>query len=162
MSKVTVTFRIGYQNGDLYEDLDEEVMAERIRQRDPSLFAAMLDPDGVLCIGDEEFGDALDYAVPKLCFELVLAALQGDAVFEYSFISCNAQAQFAIEGGSVVLTSQHFPTTRFARDELVRALFACGTRWLATLEKLGQPADTRWTLPAAEAAEAALKAAKLL
>lgn len=161
MSKVTVTVRVSLPTGGLLEELDEEAIAERIRQRDPSLFAAMLEPDGVLCIGDEEFGDALYYAVPKLCFELVLAALQ-DAVFEYSFISCNAQARFAIEGDSVVLTSQHFPTTRFARDELVCALFACGRRWLATLEQLGQPADTEWTLPAAAAAEAALKAARLL
>jgi hypothetical protein len=69
--------------------------------------------------------------------------------------------QVRADGDAAVLSGSDLPKTTFARRDLLRALYACGVRWIATIDQLGRTPQANHLRPFAEAAQAALAAAGL-
>jgi hypothetical protein len=163
MSRFTVDICIDlFVDGQL-EELDEATVAARIAAGDTATLRAVDGLDGRLRIGEAEVADELFAVVQHLCFNAVIALLRDGAVFDYSYFSSNASVQLRAEGDSLVLSGSEFevPETTFPRCELLRRLYACGERWITTVDGLGRSGDVNHLRPFAEAAQSALAAAGL-
>ena len=100
------------------------------------------DPDGLVTLpatrrGEPlQFGDNLTYLVTQLCFQSIPPLAAGEKAV-VDFFSSPAEVVLTPEGDSVVLSSSEFPETfAFPRAEFLRALFDCGTRYLAFLKQV--------------------------
>ena len=161
MSEVTVEVRVHLVvDGDLQE-LDEAAIAERIAAGDAAALREERALDGAIRIGGAEIADELFSAVQRLCFEGAAALLADGAVVEYRYFSSNENARLVADGDTVVVSGSDVPTSTFARTDLLRALYACGVRWLAVLDKIGRAPEANHLRPFAAAAQSALAAAGL-
>jgi hypothetical protein len=97
--------------------------------------------------------------VHLLCFDAVTALITDGAVFDYSYFSSNESARLAVDGDTVVLSGSDLPESTFPRRDLLRALCACGARWITTLDKLGRAHEADHLRPFATAAQSVLAAA---
>jgi hypothetical protein len=160
MSNVTVDVRVDLV-ADGVEELDEAAIAARLAGGDAASLREARALDGALRIGGAEIADELFSAVQRLCFEGAAALLADGAVVEYRYFSSNERARLAADGDTVVLSGSDVPESAFPRRELIRALYACGARWIATLDKLGRAPEANHLRPFAAAAQSALAAAGL-
>jgi hypothetical protein len=161
MSNVTVDIRIDLLVDGNIDELDEAAVAARIAAGDTALLREARALDGMLRIGDAEIFDELVPVVHLLCFDAIIALIIDGTVFDYSYFSSNEKAQLRAEGDTVVLSGSDVPETTFSRRDLLRALYACGARWIATLDKLGRAPEANHLRPFAAAAQSALAAAGL-
>lgn len=161
MSDVTVEIRVDLVLDRGIEELDEAAVAAQIAVGDTASLLESRALDGVLRIGDAEIGDELVPAVHLLCFDAVIALITDGAVFDYSYFSSNEHARLVADGDTVVLSGSDVPESRFSRRDLIRALYACGVRWLAVLDKIGRAPEANHLRPFAAAAQSALAAAGL-
>ena len=161
MSEVTVEVRVDLViDGDLQE-LDEAAVTARLADGDTASLHEARALDGAICIGGAEIVDELFSAVQRLCFEGAAALLADGAVVEYRYFSSSENARLAANGGTVVLSGSDVPESTFPRWDLIRALYACGVRWLAVLDKIGRAPEANYLRPFAAAAQSALAAAGL-
>jgi len=161
MSNVTVDIRVDLALDHGVEELDETDVAARIAAGDTTSLRDTRALDGRLRIGDAEIFDELVPVVHVLCFNAVIALITDGAVFDYSYFSSNESAQLRTDGDTVVLSGSDLPETTFPRRDLLRSLYACGARWIATLDQLGRAPEANHLRPFAAAASAALTAAGL-
>ncbi len=161
MSDVTVDIRVDLVLDRGVEELDEAAVAARIAAGDTTSLREARALDGMLRIGDAEIADELVPAVHLLCFDAVIALITDGAVFDYSYFSSNEHARLAADGDTAVLSGSDVPESTFPRWDLLRALYACGARWLAVLDKLGRAPEANHLRPFAAAAQSALAAAGL-
>lgn len=161
MTEVRVEVRVDLlADGDVQE-LDEAAIAARLADGDTAALRDARSLDGALRIGDAEIADELFSAVQRLCFEGAAALLADGAVVEYRYFSSNEHARLAADGDTVVLSGSDVPESTFLRRELIRALHACGARWLAVLDRIGRAPEASYLRPFAAAAQSALAAAGL-
>jgi hypothetical protein len=146
-------------DGDL-EELGEAAVAARIASGDIGPLRAVV-LDGMLRIGDAEIFDELDPVVQRLCFDAVIALITDGAVVDYGYFSSNENVRLVADGGTVVLSGSDVAESTFPRRDLIRALYACGVRWLAVLDQLGRAGEANHLRPFAAAAQSALTAAGL-
>jgi hypothetical protein len=161
MSEAPVEVRVDLvSDGDLQE-LDEAAIAAQLANGDTAALREARSLDGAIRIGGAEIADELFSAVQRLCFEGAAALLDDGAVVEYPYFSSNEHARLAADGDTVVLSGSDVPESTFPRRDLIRALYACGVRWLAVLDKLGRAPEANHLRPFAAAAQSALAAAGL-
>jgi hypothetical protein len=161
MSNVTVDIRVDLVLARGVEELDEAAVVAQIAAGDTALLRDARALDGVVRIGGAEIADELFSAVQRLCFEAAVALLADGAVVEYPYFSSNEHARLAADGDTVMVSGSDVPQSRFPRRDLIRALHACGVRWLATLDKMGRAPEAKHLRPFAAAAQSALAAAGL-
>ncbi|HMG57697.1 MAG TPA: hypothetical protein VK601_29555, partial [Kofleriaceae bacterium] len=109
---------------------------------------------GILRIGVAEIADDLSTAVQRLCFDAPAALVVDGAVFEY-------RARLVAAGDKATIALGDAPARIYSRPHLLRALVACGDRWLASLEALGRTADAARLRSSADSTRATLTAAGL-
>lgn len=161
MSDVTVEVRVDLViDGDLQE-LDEAAIAARLLDGDTAPVRDARALDGAIRIGGAEIVDELFSAVQRLCFEGAAALLADGAIVEYRYFSSNQNARLVANGESVVLSGSDVPESIFPRRDLIRALYACGARWIAVLDELGRAPEANHLRPFAAAARSSLAAAGL-
>jgi len=161
MSDVTVEVRVDLvSDGDLQE-LDEAAIAARLANGDTASLRAAHNLDGAIRIGGAEIVDELFSAVQRLCFEGAATLLSDRAVVEYRYFSSNENARLVANGETVVLSGSDVPESALPRLDLIRALYACGTRWISVLEKLGRVPEANHLRPFAAAARSSLATAGL-
>jgi hypothetical protein len=163
MSDVTVDVRVDLVADGGVEELDEAAVAARIEVGDADLLHQARALDGRLRIGDVEIFDELVPVVHRICFNAVIVLLADDAEvdYPYSYFSSNESAKLAADRDRVVISGSDIVSSAFPRQALIRALYSCGVRWLATLERLGRASEANHLRPFAAAAGAALAAAGL-
>jgi hypothetical protein len=161
MSHVTVDVRVDLVLDRGVEELDEAAVAARIAAGDTASLREARALDGMLRIGDVEIFDELVPVVHLLCFDAVVALVTDGAVFDYPYFSSNETAHLRADGDTAVLSGSDLPETTFSRRDLLRALYACGARWITTLEELGRTSEANHLRPFAAAAQSALAAAGL-
>jgi hypothetical protein len=161
MSEVTVEVRVDLLAAGGLEELDEAAVAARVASGDTAALRDARALDGAIRIGGIEIADELFSAVQRLCFQAAAALLVDGAVVEYPYFSSNEHARLAADGDTVVLSCSDVPESRFPRRDLIRALYACGVRWLAVLDKIGRAPEANHLRPFAAAAQSALAAAGL-
>jgi hypothetical protein len=161
MSDVTVDIRVDLVLDRGVEELDEAAVAARIAAGDTAALREARALDGMLRIGGGEIADELFSAVQRLCFEGAAALLADGAVVEYPYFSSNEHARLAADRDTVVLSGSDVPESTFPRRDLIRALYACGARWLAVLDRIGRAPEANHLRPFAAAAQSALAAAGL-
>ena len=161
MSNVTVDIRVDLVLDDGIHELDEADVAARITSGDTALLREARALDGRLRIGDAEIFDELVPVVHVLCFDAVIALLVDGATVEYRYFSSNENARLVANGEIVVLSGSDVPESIFPRRDLIRALYACGARWIAVLAELGRAPEANHLLPFAAAARSSLAAVGL-
>ena len=161
MSNVTVDIRVDLVLDRGVKELDEAAVVAQIAAGDTALLRDARALDGVIRIGGAEIADELFSAVQRLCFEGAVALLANGAVVEYPYFSSNEHARLVADGDTVVLSGSDVPESTFPRRDLIRALYACGTRWLAVLDKIGRAPEANHLRPFAATAHSALAAAGL-
>jgi hypothetical protein len=161
MSKVVVEVRVDLLVDDDLQELDEAALASRLAEGDTAGLREARALDGALRMGSSEIADELFSAVQRLCFEAAPALLTDGVVVEYRYFSSNESLRLVAADDSVVISGSDVPGSTFPRRELLVALYACGARWLATLDQLGRAAEANHLRPFAAAAHAALAAAGL-
>lgn len=162
MSKVAVAVRVDLLVDDDLQELDEAALADRLAKGDTLALREARALDGAIRIGEVEIVDELFSAVRRLCFDGAAALLVDGVVVEYSYFSSNENARLVAAGDNVVLSGGDVPESTFPRRELIGALYACGVRWLATLDQLGRVAEADHLRPFAAAAHSALATAGLV
>jgi hypothetical protein len=161
MSDVTVEVRVDLVvDGDLRE-LDEAAIAALLVDGDAAPVREARALDGAIRIGGAEIVDELFSAVQRLCFEGAAALLADGAIVEYRYFSSNENARLVANGETVVLSGSDVPESVFPRRDLIRALYACGARWIAVLDELGRAPEANHLRPFAAAARSSLAAAGL-
>lgn len=161
MSHVAVEVRVDLViDGDLQE-LDEAAIAAQLVDGDTAPVREVCALDGAIRIGSTELVDELFSAVQRLCFEGAAALLADGAIVEYRYFSSNENARLVANGETVVLSGSDVPESIFPRRNLIRALYACGARWIAVLDALGRAPEANHLRPFAAAAQSALAAAGL-
>jgi hypothetical protein len=143
------------------EELGEAAIAARIAAGDTAGLREARALDGAIRIGGGEVCDEPFSAVQRLCFEGAAALLADDAVFDYPYFSSNEHARLAADGDTVMVSGSDVPESRFSGRDLIRALHACGVRWLPALDKIGRAPEANHLRPFAAAAQSALAAAGL-
>ena len=161
MSELTVELRVDLVAGGDVHELDEADIAARIAAGDTAALREARALDGAIRIGDAEIVDELFSAVQRLCFEGAAGLLADGAVVEYRYFSSNEDARLAAHGDTVALSGSDVPDSTFSRRDLIRALHACGVRWLAVLDQIGRAPEANHLRPFAAAAQSALAAAGL-
>jgi len=161
MSNVIVDVRVDLLADGNLEELDEAAVAARIAAGDTASLREARALDGAIRIGGAEIVDELFSAVQRLCFEGAAALLADGAVVDYRYFSSNETAQLRAGGDTVVFSGSDVPESTFPRRDLIRALYACGVRWLAVLDKIGRAPEANHLRPFAVAAQSALTAAGL-
>lgn len=155
MNEVTVKVRVHLvTDGDLQE-FDEAAIAAWIAEGNTVLLREKRDLNGAICIGDVEIVDELFSAVQRLCFEGAAALLVDGGSVEYRYFSTPEDARLSVKSDAVVLSCNTSEST-FPRLPLIRALYACGVRWLAVLDKIGRTPEADHLRPFAATARAAL------
>src|SRR5258705_3444511 len=139
MTAVTVAVRVDLLVDGELQELDEAAIAARLADGDTAALREVRGLDGALCIDGAEIVDELFSAVQRLCFDGAAALLADGAVIEYRYFSSNEDARLAVAGDAVVLTGGDVPELAFPRRDLIRALYACGVRWLAVPDQIGPP-----------------------
>jgi hypothetical protein len=144
-------------DGNLLE-LDEATVAAQIASGDAAVLRESETIDGRIRIGDAEIPDQLVSLVQRLCFDAVVTLLTDGTVFDYPYFTSAENAQLRVAADTIVLSSSDsdLTETTFPRDELLRGLYACGQRWITTLERLGRTWEVDQLQPYAGAAQAAL------
>ncbi len=161
MSEATVDIRVDLVLDHGIEEVDEAAVTSRIAEREISALRDARALDGALRIGGAEIADELFFAVQRLCFEGATALLTHGAVFDYAYFSSNENARFTTNGDTVVLSGSDVPESMLPRWDLIRALYACGARWITTLEEVGRMPEVNHLRPFATAAQSALAVAGL-
>jgi hypothetical protein len=161
MSNVTVDIRVDLVADGRREELNEAAVTARIAAGDAALLREARALDGMLRIGDAEIFDELVPVVHLLCFDAVTALLSDGAIFDYAYFSSNENARLVANGETVVLSGSDVPESVFPRRDLIRALYACGARWIAVLDELGRAPEANHLRPFAAAARSALAASGL-
>jgi hypothetical protein len=161
MSEVTVDIRVDLVSDHGLEELEESDVAAHIVANDAAILRAARSLDGVLRISSIEIGDELFSAVQRLCFEGAAALLVDNAIVDYRFFSSNDEVRLVANDDSIVISGQDVPEASFPRRPLIRALYECGARWVATIEQIGRDPEATHLRPFATAARAALIAAGL-
>src|SRR5262245_10316590 len=131
MSDVTVEVRVDLVIDGELQELDEAAIAARLVDGDTAPVREARALDGAICIGGAEIIDELFSAVQRLCFEGAAALLADGAIVEYRYFSSNANARLVANGETVVFSGSDVPESIFPRRDLIRALYACGARWIA-------------------------------
>jgi hypothetical protein len=156
-----VAVRVDLVAGGDLQELDEAAIAAGLADGDTASLREARALDGAIRIGGAEIVDELFSAVQRLCFEGAAALLADRAVVEYPYFSSNENARLTADGDIVVLSGSDVSESTFPRRDLIRALYACGARWITTLDKLGRPPEANHLRPFAAAAQSALAAAGL-
>ena len=161
MRNITVDVHVNLRVDNDIEELDEAAVAARIAAGDTILRREARALQGMLRIGDAGIFDELVPVVHVLCFSAVIALITDGAIFDYPYFSSTENAQLRADGETVVLSGSDLPETTFSRRDLLRALYACGARWVTTLDKLGRASEANHLRPFAAAAQSALTAGGL-
>jgi hypothetical protein len=161
MNDVIVDIRVDLVDDSGLEELDEATVAALIQAGHTASIQATRALDGAIRIGSAEIADELFSSVQRLCFEGASALLVAGAVVDYPYFSSNANARLVADGDTVVVSGSDVPDSTFPRWELIRALYACGVRWLAMLDKIGRTPEANHLRPFAASAQTALAAAGL-
>ncbi len=97
--------------------------------------------EGILRITDPatgtqaEFGDTLPVLIGAFCLR-GLEALVNDGSASVDFLDHEEVAELVLDAQNVTLSSPRIGTRQFARAGYVRALAACGGRYVATMASL--------------------------
>ena len=141
----TVTFEIHAVRGSDVEELGEDELARRLDVGGDDANALIeMDPlEGAIVIESADARaailDELDSAVQRLCFEAVVALIEhGAEPYIYQYFNTDLNAELVPSGRTFELRGQDIPSTHHQRDALLKSLYACGTRYLAWLERLQQ------------------------
>lgn len=137
MTEVRVEVRVDLLADGEVQELDEAAIAARLADGNTAALRDARSLDGALRIGDAEIADELFSVVQRLCFEGA-AALLADAALVYRYFSSNEHARLAADGDTVVLSGSDVSESTFLRRELSCALYTCGVRWLAVLDRIGR------------------------
>lgn len=160
MSNLVVDFRIDLVLGHRIEELDETIVAERIATGDIAALREERALDGRLRIGDAEIFDELTPVVHMLCFNAVSKLATGDTIVDYHYFSSNETVQLRATGDAIILSGSDRPELTFPR-EILRAMYACGVRWIAMLDRIGRGLEADRLRPVAAATRVALVSAGL-
>lgn len=161
MSDVTVEVRVDLVIDDDLLELDEAAISARLVDGDTAPLSEVRALDGAIRIGSAEIVDELFSAVQRLCFEGAVALLADGATVEYRYFSSNENARLVANGETVVVSGSDVPESMFPRRDLIRALYACGARWIAVLDELGRVPEANHLRPFAAAARSSLAAVGL-
>lgn len=143
------------------EDLDEAAVSACIAAGNGASLRDADALDGAVFIGDVEIVDELFSAIQRLCFEGATALLVDGAIVAYRYFSSPQEACLIAKGDSVMISTDDISGASFPRQDLIRALYACGARWLTVLDKIGRTPEANHLRPFAIAAQSALAAAGL-
>jgi hypothetical protein len=140
----TVTFEVHLIRGHDVEELDE-LELDRLLEEDGDLTRAVISMDpleGALVIDDggarAAIIDELASTVQRLCFEAVSALVERPAEpYAYPYFNADADAEITPADTTLVLSGRNVPTTRHRAEALLVALYHCGIRYLAWLERIG-------------------------
>jgi hypothetical protein len=150
------------------EELDEQAVA-RLLDSDGDFVESLCELEGLegaIVIGGASILDDLSSATQRLCFEAVERLVLPSTTYSYQYFTSNAHAALASssDGQTTALSGEYLPSHEWPRGPLLRALYACGLRYLTFLEDLGRRGRT-WSVtdlahlrPFAERARAALTA----
>lgn len=152
---IDVHFAIDYFDGTLAQLWDEAAIEAHLDE-----LVALDDPiEGAIVIGEAQIVDALYSAVLRLCFQASEALLVASGAYHYRYEAENASASLqvsddgeTIEVAGLVLASQRVPARA-----LVVALYACGLRFIALLERLEARGRPSYDLPTLREAAAAAR-----
>ena len=150
------------------EELDEQTVA-RLLDSDGDFVRSLCELEGLegaIVIGGASILDDLSSATQRLCFEAVERLVVPSTTYSYQYFTSNAHAALASspDGQTIALSGEYLPSHEWPRGSLLRALYACGLRYLTFLEDLGGRGRT-WSVtdlahlrPFAERARTALTA----
>jgi hypothetical protein len=155
-----VHFEIHRAIGHSGEELAEEAIAQRVAG-DPAYVEAVRELDGVegaLVIGAAQLLDDLSPLVQRLCFEAVAALAVPGAAFTYLHYTSAGELELLATDDAVAIRGTQAAPATHPRGALLRALYACGLRYLAFLEQVGRDHDAAYLRPFADQARAAIGA----
>jgi hypothetical protein len=150
---IDVHFAIDFFDGTLSQLWDEAAIEAHLDE-----IVTLDDPiEGAVAIGEAEIVDVFPSAVLRLCFQCSDALLVPSGAYHYRYEAENVSAnlQTSDDGTTITLSGFGLPTQVFPARELLPALYACGVRFIALLERLEARGRPSYTLSLHEAAAAA-------
>jgi hypothetical protein len=137
-----VHFEIHHITGNDVAELDEDAVARRLAADDPFVQALCEAEtlEGAIVIGGAQIVDDLGSATQRLCFESLEALATPGATYAYRYFTAanDAALTSSADGATITLSGDDVATSQHPRAALLPALYACGLRYLALLEHLGQ------------------------
>ena len=149
---IDVHFAIDFFDGALSHLWDEAAIETHLDE-----LVTLDDPiEGAVAIGEAEILDALPSAVLRLCFQCCDALLVPSGAYHYRYEAENLSAnlQTSEDGTMIAVSGFGLPSQVLPARELVPALYGCGMRYIALLERLEALGRPSYTLSLREAAAA--------
>jgi hypothetical protein len=148
--RVIVQYTIELPRGRTVTEQDLEQNFEAVKDA----LKAADDPYGYLLIRDPDQGreirmyDDIQYLVVRVCLD-AMAKLREGAEVVIDHASSPGSIQLKREGAEVAVTDRDAPSVSFGADKLLPALLACGSRYVAAVQRL-RGDDPRWELELAQ------------
>jgi hypothetical protein len=149
---IDVHFAIDFFDGTLSQRWDETAIEVHLDE-----VVTLDDPiEGAVMIGEAEIIDALPSAVLRLCFQCSDALLVPSGAYHYRYEAENVSAllETSDDGTTITVSGFGLPSQALPARELLPALYACGMRYIALLERLEARGRPSYTLSLRDAAAA--------
>lgn len=109
---------------------------------------------------DLEITDLLLVSIQKICFEFVTQCLQEQIdTFLYNFWVQDEQLVLLPMAGYIRAMMEEMPVVAYPKEDFLRALFACGTRYLLFAQKLASLGRADWSIEKLKEQKAITRAA---